>query len=113
VAWHFSLVKTRALASSQRDLQLNEFSRVQRALARLNRKLISTGKALLAGIDIGLRGEVVGKSVVFGHVVKDDKPVLGLTSSHLFEIYLLNREKDLGANLADSCSLSWYRLAGE
>ena len=110
VTGNLSFIKTRIFTCSQGDLELYELSRLKRPLAWLNCKFVTTGEALLAGIDVRLRWEVVGEGVIPRHVVQYDQTILCLSSSHLLEIYLFYREKDLRADLAYGCPLPWNWL---
>lgn len=111
MARNFSLVETRIVTWGQDQLQLYELSWLEIALAWFNSELIATGEALFRWIDVWLCWEVVAKSVILGHVIQDDHPVLGLTSIHLLKIYLFNREEHLRTDLTDSSPLAWDRLA--
>ena len=44
--------------------------------------------------------------MVFGHIVQDDHPILGLMCIHFFEIDFFNRKENFGTNLTNSCPLS-------
>lgn len=69
MTWNFSFIKTGIFSCSQRDFQLYELSGLKRPLAWLYRKFIAAGEALLAWIYVRLRGEIVSKGMILGHVV--------------------------------------------
>ena len=110
VAGNLSFIKTRIFTCSQGDLELYELSRLKRPLAGLNCKFVPAGEALLGGIDVRLRWEVVGEGVIPGHVVQYDQTILCLAGCHLLEIYFFYREKDLRADLAHNGPLPWNGL---